>query len=61
LHTYDLAQTAELIEAMRGTRLFFPVLLAVLAGCAEADRCASLEEYRLDDRTDRGGPERIAD
>jgi hypothetical protein len=36
MHTYDLAQTAELIEAMRGTRLFFPVLLAVLAGCAEA-------------------------
>ena len=30
--TYDLRQTGELIEAMRGTRLFVPTLLAVLLG-----------------------------
>ena len=30
--TYDLPQTAELIEAFRGTRMFVPVLLAVLCG-----------------------------
>ena len=28
MRTYDLAQTAELIAAMRGTRFFVPVLLA---------------------------------
>jgi integrase len=30
--TYDLPQTAELIEAFRGTRMFIPVVLAVLCG-----------------------------
>jgi integrase len=30
--TYDLPQTAELIEAIRGTRMFVPALLAVLCG-----------------------------
>lgn len=30
--TYDLPQTGELIEVMRGTRLFVPTLLAVLLG-----------------------------
>lgn len=32
LTTYDLAQTAELIALMRGSRLHIPVLLAVLCG-----------------------------
>src|SRR5499433_1756239 len=30
--TYDLTQTAELIEALRGTRILVPVMLAVLCG-----------------------------
>jgi integrase len=32
MQTYDLDQTAELIEAMQGTRLLVPTLLAVLCG-----------------------------
>jgi integrase len=32
LQTYDLDQTAALIEAMRGTRLLVPTMLAVLCG-----------------------------
>jgi integrase len=40
MHTYDLAQTAELIEAMRGTRLFIPVLLAVLCGMRRGEIAA---------------------
>jgi integrase len=32
LTTYDMAQTAELIEALRGTRLLIPAMLAVLCG-----------------------------
>jgi integrase len=32
MHTYDLDQTAELIEAMRPTRMMVPTLLAVLCG-----------------------------
>ena len=32
LTTFDMAQTAELIEALRGTRLLIPVMLAVLCG-----------------------------
>jgi integrase len=31
MQTYDLEQTAELIEAARGRRVFIPILLAVLA------------------------------
>ena len=32
LTTYDMAQTAELLEALRGTRLRLPVLLGVMCG-----------------------------
>jgi integrase len=32
MQTYDVEQTAELIEVLRGTRLFVPVLLAALCG-----------------------------
>ena len=32
MQTYDLEQTAELIEAARGTRVFIAILLAVLGG-----------------------------
>ncbi len=32
MQTYDLEQTAELIEAARGRRIFIPALLAVLGG-----------------------------
>ena len=32
LNTFDMAQTAELIEALRGTRLMIPVMLGVLCG-----------------------------
>ena len=32
MQTYDLAQTAELIEAVRGKRIFVPTILAVLCG-----------------------------
>jgi integrase len=40
MQTYDLAQTAELIEAMRNTRLFIPVLLAVLCGLRRGEIAA---------------------
>jgi integrase len=40
MHTYDLAQTAELIDALRGTRLFVPVLLAVLCGLRRGEIAA---------------------
>ena len=40
MQTYDLAQTAELIDAMRGTRLFIPVLLAVLCGMRRGEIAA---------------------
>ena len=36
MQTYDLGQTAQLIEAMRGTRMLAPVLLAVLSGLGVA-------------------------
>jgi integrase len=32
MQTYDLAQTAELLEAMRGKRMFVPTVLAILCG-----------------------------
>jgi integrase len=32
LETYDIAQTASLIEALRGSRMFVPTILAVLCG-----------------------------
>jgi integrase len=40
MRTYDLAQTAELITAMRGTRFFVPVLLAVLCGLRRGEIAA---------------------
>ena len=38
--TYDLQQTAQLIDAMRGTRMHVPVLLAVLCGMRRGEIAA---------------------
>jgi hypothetical protein len=45
LQTYDMAQTADLIDAMRGTRMLVPVILAVLCGRggARSPRCAGAQ------------------
>ena len=40
MHTYDLDQTAELIEAMRPTRMLVPTLLAVLCGMRRGEVAA---------------------
>ncbi len=40
MQTYDMAQTVELLEAMRGTRLFVPVVLAVLCGMRRGEIAA---------------------
>jgi integrase len=40
LDTYDMAQTADLMEAFRGTRMFVPVLLAVLCGLRRGEIAA---------------------
>jgi len=32
LHTYDMSQTADLIEGLRGSRLMIPVMLGVMCG-----------------------------
>jgi integrase len=40
MQTYDLRQTAELIDTMRETSLFIPVLLAVLCGLRRGEICA---------------------
>jgi integrase len=40
MQTYDLPQTAELIEAVRGTPLLVPALLAVLCGLRRGEICA---------------------
>lgn len=40
MQTYDLDQTAELIEAMRPTRMFVPTLLAVLCGMRRGEIAA---------------------
>ena len=40
MQTYDLPQTAELIEAVRGTPLLVPTLLAVLCGLRRGEICA---------------------
>ena len=37
---FDMAQTAELLEAMRGTRIFVPTVLAVLCGLRRGEICA---------------------
>ncbi len=38
--TYDLPQTVDLIEAVRGKPIFLPVLLAVLCGLRRGEICA---------------------
>ena len=40
MNTYTLPQTGELIDAMRGTRLFVPTLLAVLLGMRRGEIAA---------------------
>jgi integrase len=40
MQTYDLSQTAELIEAVRGTPIQMPTLLAVLCGLRRGEICA---------------------
>jgi integrase len=40
MQTYDLPQTVELIEAVRGTPLLIPTLLAVLCGLRRGEVCA---------------------
>src|ERR1700730_15056815 len=40
MNTYDLDQTAELIEAMRRTRMLVPTLLAVLCGMRRGEVAA---------------------
>jgi integrase len=40
MQTYDLTQTADLIEAVRGTRIFVPAILAVLCGLRRGEICA---------------------
>jgi integrase len=40
MQTYDLPQTAELIEAVRGTPMLMPALLAVLCGLRRGEICA---------------------
>ena len=40
MRTYDLDQTAELIEAMRPTRMLIPTLLAVLCGMRRGEVAA---------------------
>lgn len=37
---YDIGQTAELLQVMRGTRIFVPTLLAVLCGLRRGEICA---------------------
>jgi integrase len=45
MQTYDLAQTAELIAVMRPTRLFVPVILAVLCGLRRGEIAALRWQY----------------
>src|SRR5262249_24129101 len=40
MRTYDLAQTAELLAAMRGTRFFIPVILGALCGLRRGEIAA---------------------
>jgi len=40
LETYDVAQTAELLDSMRATRMFMPVALAVLCGLRRGEIAA---------------------
>jgi integrase len=47
MRTYDLAQTAELLAAMRGTRFFIPVILGALCGLRRGE-IAALRWGQLD-------------
>jgi integrase len=40
MRTYDMAQTAEVLEAMRGTRMYVPTMLAVLLGLRRGEVAA---------------------
>jgi integrase len=40
MNTYDMAQTAALLDAVRGTRLFVPAMLAVLCGLRRGEIAA---------------------
>jgi len=40
MQTYDVAQTVEVIEAVRGTPILMPTLLAVLCGLRRGEICA---------------------
>ena len=40
MQTYDMAQTAELLETLRGGRLFAPVMIGVLCGLRRGEICA---------------------
>jgi integrase len=40
MSTYDMAQTAELLEALRGSRLMIPVMLGVLCGLRRGEIAA---------------------
>jgi site-specific recombinase XerC len=44
--TFNLAQTAKLIETLRGDRLLMPVMLAALCGMRRANRCLALGPRR---------------
>jgi integrase len=47
MKTYDLQQTAELLEALRGNRMFIPTLLAGLCGLRRGE-CAALRWRHID-------------
>jgi integrase len=40
MHTYDMAQTAELLEKLRGSRVFTAVMLGVLCGLRRGEIAA---------------------
>jgi len=45
MSTYDMAQTAELLDAVRGTRMVVPVLLGVLCGLRRGEIAALRWQY----------------
>jgi integrase len=47
MKTYDLAQTAELLEALRGNRMFIPTILAGLCGLRRGE-IAALRWHHVD-------------
>ena len=62
MQTYDLPQTADVIEAVRGRPLFIPVLLAVLCGLRRGEICAlRWKQRRPGRRSDIRGREPRAD